>query len=83
MQHFDRLFRAAEVEAEALIGIARMLVATILGLAAFILIQRVHLARLEDEFEDLDEEMAEALDDDDFGPRRSRRSNKGHGSVQH
>ena len=40
MQHFDRLFRAAEVEAEALIGIARMLVATILGLAAFILIQR-------------------------------------------
>ena len=40
MQHFDRLFRAAEVEAEALIGIARMLVATILGLAAFVLIQR-------------------------------------------
>ena len=40
MQHFDRLFRSAEVEAEALIGIARMLVATILGLAAFVLIQR-------------------------------------------
>lgn len=38
MTHFDRLFRAAEIEAEALIGVARMLVATILGAAAFMLV---------------------------------------------
>ncbi|QLC26437.1 adenylate/guanylate cyclase domain-containing protein [Parasphingopyxis algicola] len=40
MTHYDRLFRSAEIEAEALIGIARMLVAAILGLAAAFLIQR-------------------------------------------
>lgn len=40
MTHHDRLFRSAEIEAEALIGIARMLVATMLGLAAAFLIQR-------------------------------------------
>lgn len=39
MSHFDRLFRSAEVEAEALIGIVRMIVAGNLGLAIFLLIQ--------------------------------------------
>jgi len=38
MSQADRLFRKAEIEAEALIGIARMTVATILAFAAFLLV---------------------------------------------